>query len=149
MGTTTKNVSPQFHSSALIFRLALFYISDAGIFFFQIRRSHHVIGIYLFSQSAPEKHSQEKSPQTFAHQMCLPCLIFIQSCYFDFNKQIFHILSLRDPRFALCSFDLDVLLKRAKDHRLFLILITHKLMNSIAWLVKRQQRKKRANNRKQ
>ena len=28
---------------------------------------HHVIGVCLPSQSAPEKHNQEKSPQTFAH----------------------------------------------------------------------------------
>ena len=45
-------------------------------------RTYHVIGICLLSQSASEKHNQEKSPQTFAHllhlllhlPMCPPCL---------------------------------------------------------------------------
>ena len=74
-------------------------------------------------QSAPEKHNQGKTknnknnnkkstylcaPREFLKQICRPCLIIIQSCYFDLriNK---HMFSLLDLRFALFSRDLGVL----------------------------------------
>ena len=43
----------------------IFFLEDyAFIYSLQI---YHVIGVRLSSQSASEKHNQEKSPQTFAH----------------------------------------------------------------------------------
>ena len=69
----------------------------------------------------PKSTTKKKSPQTFAHlvnfsQMCLPCLIITQSCYFDYriNKPLF-TWSRRSTR--------------KKDHGLF-ILITHKSTRS-------------------
>ena len=38
--------------------------------------------------------------------MCLTCLIFMQSCFYDY--QTFRTFSLRDLGFLLCSHDLDV-----------------------------------------
>ena len=51
----------------------------------------HVIGVCLPSQSASEKHNQEKKPtnlcvpREFLKQMCLPCLIIIESHYFHYR----------------------------------------------------------------
>ena len=49
----------------------------------------HVIGVHLLSQSAPEKHNQEKQSHTM-RSSCLSknklfqrCLVIIKSCYFD------------------------------------------------------------------
>ena len=52
---------------------------------------NHVIAIYPLSQPASEKHNQEKiptnlcTPGEFPPKKCLPCLIIIQSCYFDYR----------------------------------------------------------------
>ena len=51
----------------------------------------HVIRVYLLSQSASEKHSQEKKAHKplrtswISPKMYLPCLIITQSCYFDYR----------------------------------------------------------------
>ena len=69
----------------------------------------------LPSQSASQKHNQEKSPQTFARlvnfsKMCLLYLRIIQSCYFDYRmKFLFLMFSPRVLRFVLCSLEVDVL----------------------------------------
>ena len=54
-----------------------------------VARRIHVMGVYLLSQSATEKQSQENkeltnlcAPCEFLKKMRLPCLIIIQSCYF-------------------------------------------------------------------
>ena len=74
----------------------------------------HVIGVCLPSQSAREKHNQEKSPDTFAHLVNFSNV----SAMFDFhtvllfwpyNKQTFRMFSLRDLRLLLSSLDLNVL----------------------------------------
>ena len=51
------------------------------------------------------------APYEFIKQMCPPCLIIIQSCYFDYRilKQTFCLFSLLDLCFVLCPLDLDVL----------------------------------------
>ena len=90
---------------------------------------YHVIGVHLLSQSASEKHNREKSPQIFAHLVYFSTNV---SAMFDnhtillfwlWNKQTFRMFSLRDLRFLLCSFYLDVL--RAQRIIGFFILITH------------------------
>ena len=51
--------------------------------------SFHVTGVCLLSQSASERHSQEIKAHKplriwgISLKTCLPCLIIIQSCYFD------------------------------------------------------------------
>ena len=69
---------------------------------------YHVIGVSLLSQSAPGKRNQEKTHKPLRPLEFLkkwkPCLIIIYK-----NKQTFHMFSLRDLRFVLCSRDLDVL----------------------------------------
>ena len=51
--------------------------------------SFHVIEVYLLSQSASEKHNQEKkptslcAPREFLKQICRPYLVIIKSCYFE------------------------------------------------------------------
>ena len=54
-----------------------------------LTRTTHVIGACLPSQSASRKHNQEKKPTNLCAphefvQKCLPCLIIIQSCYFNY-----------------------------------------------------------------
>ena len=59
----------------------------------------------------PKSTIKKKKPtnlcalREFLKQGCRPCLIIIQSCYFD-CRQTFHMLDLR---LVLCSLDLDVL----------------------------------------
>ena len=93
----------------------------------------HVIRVFLPSQPGSEKHNQEKkSPQTFAHlvnfsKICQPCLIIMQSCYFDYRINKTYTFSLRDLRFML--FTLSPGMTCAKDDRLlFFISIAHKSM---------------------
>ena len=56
-----------------------------------IRVTRHMIEVCLHSQSAPEKHNQEKKPtnlcvlREFLEQMCRPCLIVVKS-YFYFSQ---------------------------------------------------------------
>ena len=50
----------------------------------------HVIGVCLPSQSASKKHNQKahtplRTSPWISPKMCLPCLIIIQSCYFDYR----------------------------------------------------------------
>ena len=54
----------------------------------------HVIGVCLHSQSALEKHNQEKKHKHkhkplcnwwISQKLCLPCLIIKQSCYLDYR----------------------------------------------------------------
>ena len=88
--------------------------------------NNHVIGVCLLSQSEPEKHNKgKKGPHTFAHlkQMCRPCLIIIQSCYFDcrINKPFaysrclvciscsVHVISTYHVRKGSCAFFLSSL----------------------------------------
>ena len=97
------------------------------------RVTHHVITVCLLSQSALEKHSREKPTNLctlwISPKLCLPCLIILQSCYFDkWNKQTFCILSLHDLHFMLCSLDLNI--PCAQRIMGFFILITHKSMRS-------------------
>ena len=98
-----------------------------------------MIGVSLLSQSATEKHNQEKSPQTFAH---FENFFTNVSAMFDnhtilfrlYNKQTFHMFLLLDLHFLLCSSELDVL--RAQRIIGFIILITHKSVrseNPITW----------------
>ena len=99
----------------------------------------HVIGVRLSSQSASEKHNQEKSPQTFAHLVNFSknvSAIFYNRTILLFrleNKQTFHVFSLRDLRFVFCSRDLDIL----RAQRIIgSYLITHKSTrsrNPITW----------------
>ena len=101
---------------------------------------YHVTGVCLLSQSVPEKHSQEKKPTNLCAsreflQLCLPCLLIIQSCYSDYRINN-HMFSLRDLRFVLFSRDLDVL--RAQRIIGFFMLITHnstRSKNAITWLL--------------
>ena len=101
----------------------------------------HVSGVCLPSQSAVLKYNQEKTPI----RLCAPREFLKNvSAMFDNhtilllwlkNKQNFHMFSLRDLRFVLCSRDLDVL--RAQRIMGFFILITHKSTrseNQITWL---------------
>ena len=75
----------------------------------------HVIGICLPSQSASEKHNQEKSPPVFAHLVNFSKNVSTMfdnhtiSLFLLWDKQTFCMFSLRDLRFVLCSRDLDVL----------------------------------------
>ena len=54
-------------------------------------RACNVIGVCSHSQSALEKDNREKKPTNlctpgkFLKQMCLPHLIIIKSCYFDYR----------------------------------------------------------------
>ena len=87
--------------------------------------NNHVIGVCLLSQSEPEKHNKgKKGPHTFAHlkQMCRPCLIIIQSCYFDcrINKPFAYSRCLVC---ISCSVHVISLATCAKDHVLFFIFI--------------------------
>ena len=81
-----------------------------------VYNTYHVIGVCLLSQSAPGKHNQEKkSPHTFAHlvnfiEMCLPCLIIMQSCYFDYRINNTFVCSRRLIAFLALSLYLGVLL---------------------------------------
>ena len=74
-----------------------------------------MIEVCLLSQSAPGKHNQVKSPQTFAHLVHFSnkrvCHVYNHKIVlFGLqNKQTFHMFSLLDLRFVLCSRDLDVL----------------------------------------
>ena len=97
-------------------------------------------------QSASEKHttwsefacppisiqkaqSRRKSPQTFAHLGHVKISVILSA-----DKLTFHMFSLCDLRFVLCSRDLDVL--RAQRIIGFFILITHKSTrsdNPITW----------------
>ena len=73
------------------------------------------------------------TPREFLKQMCWPCLVIIQLCYFD-CRQTFHMFSLSDLRFVLCSLDLDV--PCAQRIMGFFISITHKSLrseNPLAW----------------
>ena len=68
------------------------------------------------NQHEKQNQEKEKSPQTFAHPVhfskcVLPCLIIIQSCYFDYriNKLFtgFRCMICVEL-YDLCSLDLDV-----------------------------------------
>ena len=73
----------------------------------------------------------KKSPHTFAHLVNFSNVVET-SCYFDHRiKQTFHMFSLCDLRFVLCSRGLDVL--RAQRIIGF-ILITHKSPRSNNWI---------------
>ena len=72
----------------------------------------------------------------FLKKMCPPCLIIMQSCFFDYriNKPFIIMFLLRDLFFVLCSRDLDV--PRAQRIIGFFILITHnstRLENPLIW----------------
>ena len=92
-------------------------------------RSFHVIGVCLSSQSAPEK----KTIKIKAHIPLRTSWISPKKNAFDnqtiyplfwlFNKQTFHMPSLRDLRFVFCSLDLDV--RRAQRIIGFFILPTN------------------------
>ena len=62
------------------------------------------------NQSQPTYEPRIKPGLQCLKKICLPCLIIIQSWYFGYtiNKN-YHIFSLRDLHFLLCSIDLDVL----------------------------------------
>ena len=72
--------------------MAFFQFFSAGAHIFNLSEGnpspHHVIRVCPPSQSASKKHNQEKksiylcAPREFPKN-CLPCLIIIQSCYFD------------------------------------------------------------------
>ena len=103
----------------------------------------HVIRVGLPSQSASEKHNQEKKPTNlcahweFLKTMCLPCLRIIQSCYFDYTN-LSHVLAAWSAFRALFTWSWRT--TRAKDHLGFFILITHKSTrseNPITWLLSR------------
>ena len=90
----------------------------------------HVIGVCLLSQSASGKHNQEKKPMylcappKFPQNMCLLCLIIIQSCYFDYRMNKSFAYSQR----VICvSFTVRVISAYyARKGSRFFILITHK-----------------------
>ena len=51
---------------------------------------NHVTGVYLSSQSAPEKKKRDHTlylcaPHEFVKHMCPPCLITVKPCYFDYR----------------------------------------------------------------
>ena len=77
-----------------------------------------MISICLPNQSASKKHSHEKKAHKPLHtplispKINLPCLIIIQSCYFDYriNKRLpYSHYVTNDLLFVLCSLDLDIL----------------------------------------
>ena len=79
----------------------------------------HVTRVCVLSQSAYEKHNQEKSPQTFAHfvnfsEMCLPCFIITKHFVYRINKPF---TGSRCFIFVSCS--VHMISTCAKDHRLF------------------------------
>ena len=99
-----------------------------------VARRIHVIGVYLLSQSAPEKQSQENKEPTnlcalceFLKKMRLPCLIIIQSCYFHngINKSF---ACSRCVMCISCSVHLISTYYVRKGSWAFFILITHKSM---------------------
>ena len=77
----------------------------------------HVIRDCLASQSAHEKHNQEKKPTNLCaphwipHNICLPCLIIMQYCSSDYgiNKPFAYTRYVICVSCMLCSRDLDVL----------------------------------------
>ena len=78
-----------------------------------------------------EKLNQEKSPNTcanlvnFSNKLCRTCLIITKYYYCDYRiRETFHMFSLLDLRFMLCSRDLDVAC--AQKIMDFISLITHK-----------------------
>ena len=106
----------------------------------QVRFLFHVMEFVCSANQHPKSTGKKKSPQTFVH-LDLPCLIIIQSSYFDCSHALVAcaaselnpgivrmqrrlIISLRDLFFVLCSRDLDIL--RAQRIIGFFILITHK-----------------------
>ena len=114
----------------------------------QVRKQNHVVLPYClllamwpeFACSAkqhPKSTIKKKSPHTFAHlvnfskEMCLPSLIIIKSSYISYriNKP----LACSRKEFGITWSGRTT---RAKDHRLFLIIITHKSTrseNPITW----------------
>ena len=97
-------------------------------------RSFHVIGVCLSSQSAPEKKNNQNKKPT---HLCAPheflpkkthLIIKQYILYFWlFNKQTFHMPSLRDLRFVFCSRDLDV---RRAQRIIGFFYLTHKSTRS-------------------
>ena len=86
--------------------------------------SFHVIEVYLLSQSASEKHNQEKkptslcAPREFLKQICRPYLV-IKSCYFENRLKPF-ACSRCVICVSLCAlFTWSRRTTCAKDHRLF------------------------------
>ena len=103
-----------------------------------VSATSHVIRVGLPSQSEPQKHNPEKKAHKPLHTSCisqemyLPCLIIIQSCYFDYRIYKPFTCS-RCVICVLCS--IHLISAYAKDHGLF-ILITHKSLrseNPITW----------------
>ena len=97
--------------------------------------THDVIGVFLFSQSAPVKHNQEIN----AHKPLRTSRISLRKCVYlvILNQQTYNMFSLLNLHFMLCSSDLGILcMCSAKDSRLFFICITHKstrLENLFTW----------------
>ena len=86
--------------------------------------------------SIPKVQSRKKCPQTFAHlvNFCLPCLIIIQSCYFDYRiNRLSHVLAAWSAFRALFTWSRPY---ERKGSWAFFILITHKSTrseNPITW----------------
>ena len=82
----------------------------------------HMIRVGLPSQSEPQKHNPEKKAHKPLHTSCisqemyLPCLIIIQSCYFDYRIYKPFTCS-RCVICVLCS--IHLISAYAKDHGLF------------------------------
>ena len=111
----TSHVQPRLSGGHVDFFIPL---TETGTVF----SNNHVTGVCLPSQSASKKHNQEKkptnlcAPRAFLKRMCLPCLIIIHSCYFDYRiskpfacSRMFRSLLTWSRRTT-----------RPKDHRLFL-----------------------------
>ena len=83
----------------------------------------HVIGVCLLSQSASEKHSQEKSPETFAHLVNFSKNV---SAMFD-NRTILLFWLKNEQIFRMICVSCSTYYARNLG---FFILITHKSMRS-------------------
>ena len=87
-----------------------------------VSATSHVIRVGLPSQSEPQKHNPEKKAHKPLHTSCisqemyLPCLIIIQSCYFDYRIYKPFTCS-RCVICVLCS--IHLISAYAKDHGLF------------------------------